>query len=851
MGYSFPVKGDRTVTKKEKSVGCLSTHSAGELIKASWIFAIVLIALHMGMFFGDTLFTEEDHLSTFLWQAGNANSNGWRPDIALGLTCFYGDPGAFHCWSVYRWFHELFSDDRMVFQVTILFLLWLTSITQFLFLTKAIPSLRFRYRVGLSLLIPLGSLRYEFFFQRHWTFMTISPPVIALILHEFFQRPSLRHYFYYTLTLFFSLFLGSFLPFFHSLWFSLVFALAYFYYYHLKERKQETWNFVKRFFYLNAGAGISIPILGAWIFYSLFIEHSTVGYVRDPDYSTNSWFVSFDAISIFNKFLSYVSVALLPANVGGLGFGQYFSLLSWNYVSPIIPILLLPFLFSRSQNFWEFISKVIIFGGFFWQEITSWVPGIVNVFQRIFNLYPPTKLQPIIQVFEVLLLGIFIDRFQREGHWKKIFGMKIVRIFGAILLTLYGVLSLFVACAMFFPQQLKNFLSGLLDWSGVMDSLGAKGKFIEYIGLENITLFNETFSFYFLLYCLSCLPLIWFFIAKPRFGLFENGREKVFMVLLLFNSVALCWGGVPLNKDPLVWDHILDEEKQISEQFSSVDRIVRVSPPPCRGRSGFLECVERKFFDLEFGPDRNVIGYRMSPILDFSTAKSFTSREVTEFVQALLRMENIEEKGLIRYLTTSPPILSSRIYDIYGITYLQSRYRLPTMENMELVYKAKQFFLYKNKRAWPYYYFADRIEAIHAYEDLYDAEQGVAYLWEDDPRIDLIPNLTEGKRRLELTKFEYGDVEFMYSSEEQEFLVIADSWHPNWHASVNEKEVPIVKTNGVFKGVLLPSGEGVVRLFFDNSPYQPGIWISVISWILFLFGWVWYTLRSHEKCLAD
>ncbi len=305
------------MTENKNSMSCWSTDGAGDLIKASWVFAIVLVTLHMGVFLGDTFFVEDDPSLVLLWMAGNAHSSGWRPDMTLGLSCFFGDPGAFHCWSVYRWFHEIFSDDRMVYQVTVLFLIWLTSLSQYLILRKAVPGLGFWYRVGLSLLIPMGSLRYEFFFQRHWIFLTIASPVIALILHEFFQRPSLRHYFHYTLTLFFALFLGSVLPFFQSLWFSLFFALAYFYYYHWKKRKREIWNFIKRFFYLNAGAGISIPLLGAWIFYSLFIEHSTVGYVRDPDHTTNSWFVSPDAVWIFNRFLNYISVALLPPEAAG------------------------------------------------------------------------------------------------------------------------------------------------------------------------------------------------------------------------------------------------------------------------------------------------------------------------------------------------------------------------------------------------------------------------------------------------------------------------------------------------------------------------------------------------------
>jgi len=172
---------------------------------------------------------------------------------------------------------------------------------------------------------------------------------------------------------------------------------------------------------------------------------------------------------------------------------------------------------------------------------------------------------------------------------------------------------------------------------------------------------------------------------------------------------------------------------------------------------------------------------------------------------------------------------------------------LPEAEHLELVYRSYQFYIYHNQRAWPYYYFADRIKTIKAYEDLYDAEQGVAYLWEGIDKVMFSPKLPDRRRMLKLGKLEYGDVEFMYSSEEQEFLVIADSWHPNWVASVNGVKIPILKTNGIFKGILLPPGDGKVRLFFDNTPYRLGIWIAVISWSIFLIGWGWCAFRFRER----
>jgi uncharacterized membrane protein YfhO len=111
----------------------------------------------------------------------------------------------------------------------------------------------------------------------------------------------------------------------------------------------------------------------------------------------------------------------------------------------------------------------------------------------------------------------------------------------------------------------------------------------------------------------------------------------------------------------------------------------------------------------------------------------------------------------------------------------------------------------------------------------------------------LIPKLSDNQASLELKKFNYGDIEFNYISHEYEFLVISDAWHPNWRAKINGKDVNILKTNGVFKGLLVPPGEGIIHLFFDNSSYYLGVWISLSAWSLFFLGWGWCSSRIKNR----
>ncbi len=301
----------------------------------------------------------------------------------------------------------------------------------------------------------------------------------------------------------------------------------------------------------------------------------------------------------------------------------------------------------------------------------------------------------------------------------------------------------------------------------------------------------------------------------------------------------------------------------MANMFSPTDRIMRVNPSVCnkvaRVTYGFSkntnedipypDCVKRKFIDGEFGPRRYIFGYYSTlPVFELSFGSSFTQHEVYEFKKALIKLEFPEHKfsmGLSRTLQRDPPLFSSKLYDISGVKYLFSSSPLIETDRIKLAYSSRQFYLYRYLDSWPYFYLANRIESISAYEDLHEAEKGVAYLWEKAPKINLQHRTLNSNGTIKLHRFEFDDVEYDYESTEAEFLVIADAWHPNWKAKVNGVDTEIVKANGVFKGILLPPGKGQIQLHFDNTSYRPGIWISLVGWILFIGGWIVFSRRSR------
>ena len=833
---------------------------------------LLVLAGNASLLVGHKFLVDQDHVKMYLTEVRNAETGGWRPDEGLGNSSFFADPGVYHVWSLFRWWHELFDDNKLAYDLTILFLIWAGAVALFFLLKEASPRLGRLPWFLLSALIAFSSLSYEFILLRHHAPMIIAASVIPLILVRFFKQPKVKHYLAYTLLLFFVLFAGST----QSLLQTLIFSVAVFFVYsHYHGWLGDGAKFLlelRRYFLLNLISGMSMALLGAWIFYSIFIESQLVGYVRDPAYINNSFFNSADVIFTLSNISKYFLAGLFSPWLTGLGIQQFLPIdtAGWSMVSPVMPVILLVTLFYKSRNFWEFSGKYIVFGFLFYIELVTWAPGVWEIFQSILNLYPIVKFHPFIQVFEVVLFASLLDQLQDQEKLNLLSRLKVIRGLCVFLFFIYAGLFLSTLLLVWAPELVESLLMGAWNFLSTFTTSKSVLTLVPIFISENTHLFNEVIGISSILFYGATCGV--FFILMRRQGLdFLRVRGGVaFAGVILINNLLLSWAVYPLNGDPLIWEEHSTKNPNLAGVLKPTDRYIRVGLAPCRRSSNYAQCIQNKFINADYGALRHRAGYTLFPALEFSSNKTFSSKETENLVVSFLAREGIEVhdghlfgknaggqgnyhfppngkdgpkesitpgSGVLRLLSFEPSFISSRLYNFTAVNYYMSQFPLPVTKHLEPVYSGKQFYLYKNKNAWPYYYFADRIESISSYEDLYNAKQGTAYLWHDE-EIEFTPRSPDRQKKLELMKFEYGDVEFQYESEEQEFLVMADAWHPNWRAQVDGNEIDVIKVNGVFKGALLPAGKHKVHFFFDNSSYFPGIWISVVAWVVFLSAWI-------------
>jgi hypothetical protein len=64
------------------------------------------------------------------------------------------------------------------------------------------------------------------------------------------------------------------------------------------------------------------------------------------------------------------------------------------------------------------------------------------------------------------------------------------------------------------------------------------------------------------------------------------------------------------------------------------------------------------------------------------------------------------------------------------------------------------------------------------------------------------------------------------------YLVVSESWYPDWHASVDGKTVPVVRANHALLGVVLPPGAREVKLWFESASYARGRLVTLLALLL-------------------
>jgi len=95
----------------------------------------------------------------------------------------------------------------------------------------------------------------------------------------------------------------------------------------------------------------------------------------------------------------------------------------------------------------------------------------------------------------------------------------------------------------------------------------------------------------------------------------------------------------------------------------------------------------------------------------------------------------------------------------------------------------------------------------------------------------------------EIVTYENERIEIQYKADRKSLLTVSDMYYPGWRATVDNMDVPVLRTNVMFRGVMVPEGQHKVTMIYE----PPGrVASNFISWfaLLALMGIMASSFRS-------
>jgi hypothetical protein len=100
---------------------------------------------------------------------------------------------------------------------------------------------------------------------------------------------------------------------------------------------------------------------------------------------------------------------------------------------------------------------------------------------------------------------------------------------------------------------------------------------------------------------------------------------------------------------------------------------------------------------------------------------------------------------------------------------------------------------------------------------------------------------------LEVLRDRPGAIELATETTSRQLLVIADSFHSGWSASVDATPTPVLRVNGDFMGVRVGPGKQHVLLSFYPWSLKLGTWLSALGVAITLIWYGWETASARKR----
>ena len=185
--------------------------------------------------------------------------------------------------------------------------------------------------------------------------------------------------------------------------------------------------------------------------------------------------------------------------------------------------------------------------------------------------------------------------------------------------------------------------------------------------------------------------------------------------------------------------------------------------------------------------------------------------------------------------------------------------------NLRLLYD-KEISIYENLAAFPrafivtdYQFCENRRSAYQAMGTYRNADFRKKAILEDRPSKEIRSNAPDPSKSavLQVKQIHYGKnrVEIDVFTDRRALLVLSESYHPGWRATIDGQPVPILRANYVLQAVAVDTGDQKVVFEFNPLLLKTGFAVTCGGWLLLAillicYGWK-ETRKDDRRIFAD
>lgn len=180
-----------------------------------------------------------------------------------------------------------------------------------------------------------------------------------------------------------------------------------------------------------------------------------------------------------------------------------------------------------------------------------------------------------------------------------------------------------------------------------------------------------------------------------------------------------------------------------------------------------------------------------------------------------------------------------RLMSILNINYLlYKKSEVPLSNNSNIAWENDKWYISKRELTLPRVFLVGKVSVVS--EDKKELETlfnpyfdpgNTALVEKDFPEISKLNKIENGGTAV-IKRYSENNVLIKTNSSYDSFLVLTDNYFPGWKAFIDNREVPIYRSDYTLRGIKVPAGVHTVYFLYDPLSFKIGLVLSFLSGIV-------------------